>query len=95
MARIAKHLQGDMSMYTHDALKKRMGLRRHPGITAAIERWWGAMPKSNLVRASRELERVDYAGYLELNVNIQVLAMASSSTSACIRCSACLAGRAV
>jgi len=72
MANVGKHMQGDMSMYTHDALKKRMGLRRHPGIAKAIERWWSAVPKSNRLIVSKELERVDRFGYLELNVNIQV-----------------------
>ena len=72
MDRVGKHLQGDMSMYTNDALNKRMALRRHPGIAAAIQRWWGATPKSNRHMVAKELERVDRFGYLELIVNVQV-----------------------
>ena len=70
--RVGKHLQGDMSMYTNDALKKRLSLRRDPGIAAAIHRWWGATPKSNRLVVAKELERVDRFGYFALNVNIQV-----------------------
>ena len=61
-----------MAMYTDDVLKKRMALRRHPGIAAAIDRWWGAVPKSNRLVVAKELERVDRFGYLKMNVNIQV-----------------------
>ena len=69
---LGKQFQGDVSQYTEDALKKRMALRRHPGIATAIERWWGVMPKSNRLVVAKELERVDRFGYAEMHVNIQV-----------------------
>ena len=69
---VSKTLQGDLNLYTEANIDKRMRLRHHPDIVAAIDRWWACLPASNRdKRVTKESKRIDKAAYMELNFLIQ------------------------
>ena len=39
---VAYHLQGDAALNTVDAFAKRQQVRKHPHVSAELERWWNA-----------------------------------------------------
>ena len=58
---VAFHLQGDASLHTEEAMRQRLALRTHPGVVAALQRYWDAA----LCSLMHQVERGSGAGVNE------------------------------